>query len=306
MGKIERLVIGGLALILAILVAASSFGYFREEEDVVRNVSVIVNHTNDDFWKIYKKGMEQAASDYNVDVRFVTLYDENDASQQMELLLREIENGVEAVILASAAGEELETMLMEAKVDIPLITVQSALNFDKVVSYVGADNGAMGRAMGEQLQADGMEQIIICGDADRTQALEARAQAIEQYCEESGMVCVRQTEALEEAVHKPGTALVAIEEDMVIRFCEMYPDGTAESPSLYGFGYTYYALNHMESGILSGLMVINRYDEGYLSLKQAVYAIDHKEQAEVSLDFFYITKEQIYEKEYQKLLFPIS
>ncbi|MEG2297725.1 MAG: sugar ABC transporter substrate-binding protein, partial [Clostridium sp.] len=76
--------------------------------------------------------------------------------------------------------------------------------------------------------------------------------------------------------------------------------------ALYGPGTNLKILRYMEDGIIKGVLTENMYDAGYLSMEEAVEAIDNKNIKEtVRLDSFFLEKSDIKKKEFEKMLYPI-
>ncbi|MEG0370169.1 MAG: substrate-binding domain-containing protein, partial [Hungatella sp.] len=75
----------------------------------------------------------------------------------------------------------------------------------------------------------------------------------------------------------------------------------------YGMGTTLETLNYLDEGIIDGMIVANDFIQGYLSVEKAVEAIQNTGTHEtIQTEYFYINKENIRKKEYQKLLYPID
>ena len=72
------------------------------KETKIYNVSVIVRGRNSESWTIIKEGMEQAASEMNVNISFITLLEENNTKEQKELIAREVESKVDAIVISPA------------------------------------------------------------------------------------------------------------------------------------------------------------------------------------------------------------
>ena len=105
MNKPKRIFyIAGFALLVLLFLASVTDLFFQERDARVYAVSVIIDDTSDDFWINFKKGMDQAAAEFNVDISFVTLYDNSNEQnfQQTELIRREIEDGAQALVLCAA------------------------------------------------------------------------------------------------------------------------------------------------------------------------------------------------------------
>ena len=99
--KKKELVLWGILCVgLILLYLLSSTDWIIKEKEVeVYPVSLIISDTSDDDYVNFRKGVDQAAVEYNVDVSFITLYEKDNLAQQMELVRREAADGAGAVIL---------------------------------------------------------------------------------------------------------------------------------------------------------------------------------------------------------------
>ena len=66
-------------------------------------ISVITRESDSSIWASIRQGMEQAANDFDVELRLVTLTETNSVSEQRMLLSREAKGGADALILADLA-----------------------------------------------------------------------------------------------------------------------------------------------------------------------------------------------------------
>lgn len=78
--------------------------------------------------------------------------------------------------------------------------------------------------------------------------------------------------------------------------------------ALYGIGDTTRLLNFLDKGIIRGLVAHNRFDEGYLSIEKAVAVITggYSEREELIMESYYITREELRNPIYEKMLYPID
>ena len=93
--KKKELVLWGILCVgLILLYLLSSTDWIIKEKEVeVYPVSLIISDTSDDDYVNFRKGVDQAAVEYNVDVSFITLYEKDNLAQQMELVRREAAAG---------------------------------------------------------------------------------------------------------------------------------------------------------------------------------------------------------------------
>lgn len=102
----EKLLWLGYGLVLVLLFLLSSTDLIiKEEKREIYPISVIVEDTSDTNYVNFRKGMEQAAIEWNGDISFITLYETGSVRQQQELILREEQAGARALIVVPAQGE---------------------------------------------------------------------------------------------------------------------------------------------------------------------------------------------------------
>lgn len=101
-------------------------------------ISVVTRESDSSIWASIRQGMEQAANDFDVELRLVTLTETNSVSEQRMLLSREAKGGADALILAPADPNALEDAVAEA--GIPVVTMQAPVGNAPCISV---DNEAM-------------------------------------------------------------------------------------------------------------------------------------------------------------------
>ena len=76
---------------------------------------------------------------------------------------------------------------------------------------------------------------------------------------------------------------------------------------LYGVGMMPSLLDQLDKGTIRGLVVTNQFDAGYFAVKKAVQAIEkEQERSQLSLESYYIEKDELRSKKYEKMLYPID
>ncbi|MCI8506314.1 MAG: substrate-binding domain-containing protein [Lachnospiraceae bacterium] len=305
MGKIERWLITLLAAALAVsLVITFAVGFSGRGEAALR-ISVIVHDEDDTQWEKFKLGMDQAAAEYNVEVNFVTLYDRNDVGQQVELIEREASNGAQAIILSPAGKEDLAAALEKSSVNMPLILMEGTIMSDKVSRRICADQETMGYRMGLAMKKDGVEKCVVyTGDGSQS-FIGERLKGLRRAFEENGTVYTVTKEQPETYFWRGTEAVAALDDSLTGELCA---DGMSwrYGKKVYGFGSSDQLLRYLDDGELELLMLVSSYDEGYLGVQAAVEEIRKEEGGDVVLDFYEIKRDRIYQKAYQRLLFPAS
>lgn len=311
------------ALVLVLLFLMSSTDLIiKEEKTQVYPVSVIVDDSTDDFYVNFKKGVEQAAIDYHADVSFITLYERNQSSQQMDMIIRELNDGASAIVVSPVQDASIAAALDENIISGPLVIVDSELSHSKISFNISEDYYEAGRTLAEQVSADipVSVPIYLLTDGLEGSANTMTYDGLNSVLLELGYQ-VQLFEAdsekeyrsiIESLVYpnKQQAALIAMDLESLTRMSAILDESSVyrgQAAGLYGFGSTLLILNYLDEGIVDGIVVTNEFAQGYLSIQKAVEAIQNSGFHEsIRSEHFYIEKEDIRKKEYQKLLYPID
>lgn len=334
MTRREKVIWGLFAGILIILFLLSSTDLIIKEKDItVYSVSVILDDTTDDYYKNFRKGMDKAANEYNVDVNFVTLYEKGDVEEQMELLNRELSDGTQAVVFVPLKQAECRKLLDEMALTSPLIIMGNSTPGDWAMTGISQDYYAAGKLLGEAIIRDnnpdrpvflftegldyGYNEEVYNGLLDVISKVGFNAHHYEMV--KSGMPNTPLIEnedyfkqVIEEEVYSyHGEAiLVALDVkslDLTADIMAGSADYGKNIATLYGFGSTTKILNDMDRGVIKGLVTTNQFDEGYLSIVKAVEAIEKSgDREQIILESYYLEKENLKEKYFEKILYPIE
>ena len=101
----------GLVLLFSLLAFAPGRS---QREPALLEMSVILREADSAHIATARQGMEQAAADLNVELRFLTPSSDNHAQEQLQLLTREVEAGASAIILIPADRELLSPAMADA------------------------------------------------------------------------------------------------------------------------------------------------------------------------------------------------
>ena len=287
----------------------------REPEKEIYQIAVIIEDERSDNYSNFRKGMDQAAMELNVDVHFITLYEKMDVEQQMKLMDREQQDGADALIVVPADEERMSGKNMT----VPVIFLRSGLG--------GAGMGSITvdyEKMGEKLDREILEDIpkdssVLLltdpakqGDMDRMFLRGAETVLAADGC---SMQVVDINEAgvpasLENLpVWQEGKAVILAEnQEILTEMAEsLSNDSAAEHViGLYGRGNTVPILNYLDSGYIDGICVTDDFSIGYLSVSAAVQVLEGNDSSYIVMDSYYIEKEDLRKTAYENVLFPIE
>lgn len=311
------------ALVLVLLFLMSSTDIIiKEKEQEVYPISVIIDDTTDDYYVNFKKGVDQASSHYHADVSFITLYERENAGMQMERVIREINDGARGIILSPVDDDTVSKALDENLIRGQLVVVNSELNHNRIAVNISEDHYEAGKMLAEhvaeEVPADipvylissglksGSRTLVYNGVISTLQGAGYQVFLLEMDSEES---C---RSMIEDMVYPAGNRAVFIALDMesmtnMAGVLDESPVYRRYACGFYGFGSNLQVLYYLDSGVIDGIVVTNDFIKGYLSIQKAVEAIQNSGIHEtVRTDHFYIEKEDLRNKEYQKLLYPID
>jgi ribose transport system substrate-binding protein len=279
-------------------------------------LSVLLREADSSVSSAVRQGMEQAAADLGAELRFLSLSTANDAEEQRQLLLREVEGGADGVLLSPAERAELAQGVRTAAGRAAVVTLETDMSAQGAVACVGADNTALGEELGRAALhgvSSGDTVLLVDslpGDTGIAERLEAAADVMEAagarvcFCRPTG------SDSLEKALTK------AVEEERpvsVLAFEASALERAAQTlqlleapPLLYGVGATSAIAAGLEKGQITAVAAQNEFAAGYLAVEAAVKSIREEPVQDITpLKFSILRKENMYEPDNQKLLLPV-
>lgn len=260
-----------------------------------------------------RKGMEQAAEDLNVELRFLTPAEDNNAAEQVLLLEREVAGGAPAVVLLPADRELLSGAVSAAAGKTTLVTVETDMTAWGAAASVSMDHHALGEALGTAalhgVPAGGTVLLLdsLPGDNGIRERLEAAREVLER---EGRQVREYQWNGDETLfadilrIERPG-AIIAFEAAALAEVAEL--SRGENFPLLYGCGSTTGIAAALEKGRVTAIAAVNVFSAGYLAVEAAASLARHEDWTGApTVAFSVVRQETMYESDNQKLLFPVT
>lgn len=260
-----------------------------------------------------RKGMEQAAEDLNVELRFLTPAEDNNAAEQVLLLEREVAGGAPAVVLLPADRELLSGAVSAAAGKTTLVTVETDMTAWGAAASVSMDHQALGEALGTAamhgVPAGGTVLLLdsLPGDNGIRERLEAAREVLER---EGRQVREYQWNGDETLfadilrIERPG-AIIAFEAAALAEVAEL--SRGENFPLLYGCGSTTGIAAALEKGRVTAIAAVNVFSAGYLAVEAAASLARHEDWTGApTVAFSVVRQETMYESDNQKLLFPVT
>lgn len=299
----------GLVLLFSLLAFAPGRS---QREPALLEMSVILREADSAHIATARQGMEQAAADLNVELRFLTPSSDNHAQEQLQLLTREVEAGASAIILIPADRELLSPAVADAG-KASLVTLETEM--EEAQRYIGVDNAALGQALG-QAALNGVPQggsVLLIDSAPGDNGIRERLEAAAAVLTAEGRevrICCR-TDALSADLQ---SALAQAAADAVVAFEPSALETAVELawssetfPLLYGAGSTPLIAAGLEQNAVTAILAQNEFTAGYLAVQSAAELARHQSPDHLEpMPFTLLRQETMYLPENQKLLFPVT
>lgn len=295
MGKGEkRLLLAVLATLLAALILLLVQSVRGGSASEVYHVSVLLDEAESDRWKNLRAGMNQAALERNVDLRFVTRYDEK--VSQSNIFRQEWEGGADGVVILPV--EDLTRAVKEAPDRLAVGILGPRVDRGVGDCCIAPDYASMGRSLAQAAAEQGSCTLYLEEGAGQT-ALKL-AEAVEAGLAELDVPCERRSVDPSNLPPLPEHgALAAVEPELLEAVCAVR--GTAGR--VFGVGTTDELIHALEEGKLGALVVQSDYDMGYLAVTQVVEQLSRGKTEDVTLATYTATKENMFQRPMADILF---
>lgn len=261
-----------------------------------------------------RKGMEQAAQDLNVELRFLIPAEDNSAVQQAQLLEREVAGAAPAVLLIPADREVLGDAVSAAAGKTTLVTVETDMTAWGAAASITMDHQELGAALGAAA-LNGVPEggtVLLLDSLPGDNGIRERMEAAKAVLERGGRQARvykwdPDTTSLPDIlrIERP-RAIIAFEAAALADVAEL-SRGEDAFPLLYGCGSTASIAAALEKGRVTAITAVNVFSAGYLAVEAAAALARHEDwTAAAPVAFSIVRQETMYDSDNQKLLFPVT
>ena len=177
---------GGLAAAGLTVLGSPAAAYAARAATTKVKVAVVTHGDTGSFWSVFKKGVDQAASDLKArGVSVTQAYANNDVTKQVAALNAAIASKVNVIATSVPDASALKDPLAKAASrGIEIITVNSGLGaFDALPTYethVGQTEDIAGQGAGKQFNAAGAKSVVVVIHEASNSGLTQRAQGVKK------------------------------------------------------------------------------------------------------------------------------
>lgn len=324
MNKKYVFVLFPLLLVLLIIVSAWYQQTHQKPPETIIMISKSVD-PNFEFWQTVKQGAEIAAKEAGVLFEFRGPHEEKDVQGQKQIIKKTILEKPDIMIVAATDEEDL-TPLFEEAVDqgIKVLTVDSNINVDIPISFVGTDNVRAARVLGDYVATSigGQGQVIIMNFVAGVSSAKQREKGLLEAFDAYPGIEVHPTKYTNGTSQQPYEvtremllyqypnvrAIIGCNQktlEGVIRAVEEL--GLQGKVTVAGLDSSLEIIHAIEKDILQAIVIQKPFNMGYLSVESAIKEFKgEKTPKRIDTGHKLITKSTLNLLENQKLLYPIK
>ncbi|MEG1287418.1 MAG: ABC transporter substrate-binding protein [Clostridium sp.] len=294
-------------------------------EGAQKYVAIVSKGYQHEFWKTVEKGAQTAGEEVNLKVTFEGPDNETMVDKQIEMVENAITKKADIIMLAPLDSKALLPVVQKAEEKgIPVITFDSDLESDIQKSFIATDNKAAGAVAAKETAKlmDNKGQVAIVAHNEGTSTAQERRDGFKEEIEANypdiEIVSIQYSDgdhakALSKATdimtsNPELKAIYATNEGAAIGVATAVKEkGKADVVKVVGFDSSEQEIKFLEEGAITGFVVQNPYNMGYLGVKAASDLLDGKTiEKRIDTGATYVNKDNMKDEEIQKLLYPMG
>lgn len=299
------------AILIFLYILSATDLIIKENEAKVYSVSILMDGISGENLENMKKGMDEAAYEYNVDMSFPAIADNITMEGKFKLAEEEIIAGAKAIIIGNRWKIEVAEKIKKNHPQFPVLIVGDAEDEkDKAGVLLNYDNVV--KLLTEKMKFAESVNNEICIIAEDFLNENSLAKELKLKLETMGYklnLVEGEGPKLEKQLKtftKNQTAFITLDKESTARLVK-YADDNNPEIRIYAIGATEYLLGKLEDGEITGIIAWNEYDMGYFLVEKLLRMLAGKnEQNKDEVEVFYITAEDLKNEDYIKRLYPIN
>lgn len=302
------LICGGL---LAFIILLGFIVLFLKAEHKPK-VAVVLKTGSEQYWKMVEIGARKAFEDFGIDGEIVATplkYNKHE-EQQLNMLEQALAQNPDALIVAPNESSAIPILEEYTKKNIPVLMVGTDIGWNKQAALIGTDSYVLGKKSAELLISmlqPGDKVVILEGDENNPVMVKRIKGAKESFKAAGIKIAVEQhdiggfdsAKSAMEIILKTTSdidGVFANTDEIALGALRAIEEKEAQIPVM-GTDGILDILKLIKKGEMDATIAQNTYDMGYISVEQALKAIEKKnveKKIDVGIDI--ITKENVQER----------
>lgn len=312
-----------IEVILGILVVFLAVFMLQKNGENPRKISVILLGPEDSQWASFRYGLKMAAADLDVDVYVTGTEGINTAKEEQQVLEREIEKGVDAVLVQPIPETDMQETLKRTAKRIPMLLVESGCpgtDEKSILPVTQPDHEQMGKTLGEELIRDQAgtlkgKRIGIYLTERQSRGAKERESGVKSALEGTGAeiawtFCGQDDENSTKTLKTQPKVdvILALDNAASIRAGEYSAAMDLHHAMIYGIGTSTEAVYYLDTGAMECLVVPDAFSMGYQSLAEVVGYLDKSagRLSGTTVSHTVLRRETLFSRENQELLYTMS
>ena len=290
---------------------------FRDKNNTYQ-ISVISSGKSDESFMILKEGAEQAALEMNANIRFLFLSKDNNEKEQIELIKRECDNEVDALLISPIETEGVAEAIEYAKKKMPVIIIQSSMNIKSSINRVMCDEYNLGQALAKEAlnNINKNKNIMIINSNDHSTSCYERYNGILKVLDESNSeYYISNVEnyidytVLNNVIESSNIGvIICVDREVTENIAELkkksVTEGNNNNVLILGVGNTNKIISLLEEKIINATAVQNEFNIGYIAVKNAIEVNDGEKAEKLKLiKSTVIESDDMYSPKNERILF---
>ncbi len=304
--------LAALCIIAALLLLTIFVPQITFAESVPVNITVIMRENDEKLLSNIKLGMESAAQELGGELEIIHPTVSNRHEIQIELIQNAIESKADAIVLQPADSELIKEYFLQNPTSVPVVFIEFASDN----TYVGPNNEEIGKLLAQGALTATEQQIILLKTSEQSQAINMRFESCyNELLNANRQITVLRCDTstmyikLPAMLQKTGAkTVIAFEQSATKDMFLTSMDSGIKELNLYGIGLEGDVIQGMEQKHVAGVVVWNEYAQGYTATQIAISKIKADPNLlpeSEQIPFKLIRGNEIYEKENERLLFPV-
>ncbi|WP_276357448.1 substrate-binding domain-containing protein [Cohnella caldifontis] len=315
------------AALIVILLAAVFYGAYLLKAFTVsvpptRNVTVVLKSLNvrSDYWQTVNGGAQAAAKQAGAAIELAGPLQETDGDAQIQAIEEAIQRKPQAMVIAPFNDERMPDLIRRIRqAGIRLVIIDTPLGVEPHPPFVGHDHVEAGRLAGRKAAelTGGRPRVAVMTDFSASAVSLQRKQGVLHELSEypDSLYGTYSADDSEERAYDIAKSLlreepdfnafIALSQNTTLGVARALQDtGYEGTVKLVGFDGSVSEIQMLEDGALNAMIVQKPFNMGYLGVKTALDELAGKRVEDAYIESTLVTRDNLYEPEIQKLLFP--
>lgn len=290
-----------LLLILLYITSATDL-IIKENIETSYPVAVLIDNISEENYKNIKKGLEDAAYEYRVDIKFPTLSSEMDIDTQVALINEEIELGVGGVIIGTKLKDGVARKIRATHPSIPIILLGESVASE--MNNVLPDYNEMAELISENVarEVSTNKKIQIVKAKLEDNRLSAKISSLLSERGYEFEILESNEKNFEKLFENEIPVIIGSDKESSSEILKYMEENNKKS-EFYAIGSTNYLLQKLDTGDVRGMVTFNEYEMGYVMIKRLLE--NRGTVHEYKLEVFYLQAKDLKNERYMRILYPI-